>query len=58
MTIFTIIVTYNAMQRGWIDRCLKSLAESTAPTTAIVIDNGSKQYINTQTNIAVFHKLS
>ncbi len=41
MTIFTIIVTYNAMQRGWIDRCLKSLAESTAPTTAIVIDNGS-----------------
>lgn len=39
--IFVIIVTYNAMHRGWIDRCMKSLAESSVPVTAIIIDNGS-----------------
>lgn len=41
MNIYTIIVTYNAMHRGWIDRCMKSLAESTVPTTAVIVDNGS-----------------
>ena len=41
MKIFAIIVTYNAMRRQWIDRCLKSLAESTVPVVPIVIDNAS-----------------
>jgi len=39
--LFAIIVTYNAMHRGWIDRCMKSLAESTVPVVPIIIDNGS-----------------
>lgn len=41
MNIFAIIVTYNAMRRKWIDKCLHSLRESTLPCTPIVIDNGS-----------------
>lgn len=41
MTIYTIIVTYNAMHRRWIDRCMKSLHDSTIATIAIIIDNGS-----------------
>lgn len=41
MNIFAIIVTYNAMQRGWIDRCMKSLKESTIPVVAVIVDNGS-----------------
>lgn len=41
MNVFAVIVTYNAMRRGWIDRCLKSLVVSTCPVTPIVIDNGS-----------------
>ena len=39
--IYTIIVTYNAMQRNWIDRCLMSLQKSTVPTIPVLIDNGS-----------------
>ena len=49
MIIFSIIVTYNAMRRGWIDRCLQSLQGSTVPVTAIVIDNlstdGTREYV-------------
>ena len=41
MKIYTVIVTYNAMQRGWIDRCLQSLKASTVPLNPIVIDNCS-----------------
>ena len=41
MNIVAIIVTYNAMQKDWIDLCLKSLKASTVPVTPIVIDNGS-----------------
>lgn len=41
MNIYTIIVTYNAMRKGWIDRCLKSLESSSISTTTIVIDNMS-----------------
>lgn len=41
MKIFAVIVTYNAMHRQWIDRCLNSLAESTVPVVPIVIDNAS-----------------
>jgi GT2 family glycosyltransferase len=52
MKIFTIIVTYDAMRNGWIDRCLKSLKDSTCPSIAIVVDNGSKdgtcQHIHTK----------
>ena len=47
MKIYTIIVTYNAMR--WIDRCLKSLQESTVSTSVIIIDNrstdGTREYI-------------
>ena len=42
MTIFAIIVTYNAMRHSWMERCLNSLKDSTVPITPIVIDNGSK----------------
>ena len=40
-SIYTIIVTYNAMQRNWIKRCMDSLAKSTVQTIPVVIDNGS-----------------
>lgn len=49
MKIFTIIVTYNAMRREWIDHCLKSLKDSTVPTIPIIIDNcstdGTREYV-------------
>lgn len=38
---YIIIVTYNAMRRSWIDRCIQSIRESTVAATSIVIDNGS-----------------
>lgn len=38
-TIYTIIVTYNAMP--WIDRCLISLRNSTKSSIPVVIDNAS-----------------
>lgn len=41
MKIYAIIVTYNAMQRGWIDRCMQSLQASKVPLTPIIVDNGS-----------------
>ncbi len=37
--LLIIIVTYNGMQ--WIERCLRSVAESSYPADVIVIDNGS-----------------
>lgn len=37
--ILVIIVTYNGMR--WIDRCLKSVQESSYPLDAIIIDNNS-----------------
>lgn len=52
MKIYAIIVTYNAMRRNWIDRCLKSLQESTVPVTAIVVDNcstdGTREHVPSQ----------
>lgn len=39
--VFAVIVTYNGMQHHWIEKCLKSLEQSTMPVTAIVIDNNS-----------------
>lgn len=41
MKIFVIIVTYNAMRRKWIDRCLQSLRDSAIPVIPVVIDNHS-----------------
>ena len=41
MKIYSIIVTYNAMQRNWIDRCMESLSKSTVPTVPVLIDNCS-----------------
>lgn len=41
MKVFVIIVTYNAMHRGWIDKCMASLSASTLPVTPVIIDNGS-----------------
>ena len=38
---FAIIVTYNAMRRSWIEKCLKSLEASTVAVTPIVVDNAS-----------------
>lgn len=49
MKIFAIIVTYNAMHRGWIDRCMQSLQSSTIPIIAIVVDNlstdGTREHV-------------
>lgn len=39
--VFAIIVTYNAMRRNWIDKCLQSLQQSSVPVTPVVVDNGS-----------------
>lgn len=39
--LFAVIVTWNAMQNQWIDRCMDSLNRSTVAVTAIVVDNGS-----------------
>lgn len=51
MIIYAIIVTYNAMHRNWIDKCLQSLAESAIPVVPIVIDNlstdGTRDYVPT-----------
>ena len=41
MKIYTIIVTYNAMRKDWIERCLQSLEASSVPVIPIVIDNAS-----------------
>lgn len=41
MKIFAVIVTYNAMRNAWIEKCLRSLEDSTQPVTPIVVDNGS-----------------
>lgn len=41
MKVFVIIVTYNALHRGWIDHCMASLAASTVPVAPVIIDNGS-----------------
>ena len=58
MNIYTIIVTYNAMQKQWIDRCLKSLENSTIQTTAIIIDNnstdGTRDYVPTKYPAAIW----
>lgn len=40
MKIFAVIVTYNAMP--WIDRCLKSLSDSSLFVLPVVIDNNSQ----------------
>lgn len=40
MKIFAVIVTYNAMT--WIDKCLKSLVDSSISVLPIVIDNNSQ----------------
>lgn len=49
MKIFAVIVTYNGMQ--WIDRCLKSLIDSSMFVFPVVIDNNSQdgtvEYIRT-----------
>ncbi len=41
MKIYAIIVTYNAMYRGWIDRCMESLQSGTVPISPIIVDNCS-----------------
>lgn len=42
MNVFVVIVTFNAMHRQWIDRCMRSLAESSVPVTPVIVDNGSQ----------------
>lgn len=41
MKIFVIIVTWNAMRRQWIQRCLDSLMSSTYSCIPVVVDNAS-----------------
>ncbi len=47
MTVYIIIVTYNAMK--WADKCFSSLRKSSVPVQVIVIDNcsedGTQEYI-------------
>ena len=38
-TILTIIVTYNGMK--WMDRCLRSVSESSMKADILIVDNGS-----------------
>lgn len=49
MIVYAVIVTYNAMRRSWIERCLNSLKASTVPVRAVVIDNcstdGTRDYV-------------
>ena len=49
MKIFSVIVTYNAMHRDWIDKCLASLSSSTVPISPIVVDNlstdGTREHV-------------
>lgn len=49
--IFAIIVTYNAMHKQWIDRCLQSLRKSTVQITPVIVDNcstdGTREYVPT-----------
>ena len=53
MKIYTIIVTYNAMRKNWIERCLQSLETSSVPVIPIVIDNASTD--NTVAYIQAHH---
>lgn len=53
MKIYTIIVTYNAMRKNWIERCLRSLETSSVPVIPIVIDNASTD--NTVAYIQAHH---
>jgi len=41
MKVYSIIVTYNGMQRSWIQKCFDSLLSSSVATEIIAIDNGS-----------------
>lgn len=42
MKVFAVVVTYNAMRKDWIRKCIDSLDKSTTPVNPIVIDNDSK----------------
>ena len=39
--VAVIIVTYNALRRNWIDRCLDSIRQSTVAAVPVVVDNAS-----------------
>lgn len=39
--VSTVIITYNGMQRNWIQKCFDSLINSSIPIDIIAIDNGS-----------------
>ena len=58
MNVFAIIVTYNALHRNWIDKCLKSLQESTMPVVPIIVDNcstdGTQEHVSANFSDAVF----
>lgn len=42
MKIFTIVVCYNGLQNGWIQKCLESLLNSELSCEIILIDNNSR----------------
>lgn len=42
MRVLSIIVTYNALQRDWLYKCLDSLTSSTQQTDIFVVDNNSQ----------------
>lgn len=58
MNIFVIIVTYNAMHRDWISRCMDSLGRSSVPVVPVIVDNGStdgtRDYVPSQYPDAVW----
>ena len=55
-TILTVIVTYNGMK--WIERCLRSVSESSVKADILIVDNGScdgtQEFIRSQCPEAVF----
>ena len=55
MKIFAVIVTFNALKRNWIEKCLNSLANSSVDVLPIVVDNnsndGTKEFLTKQEDI-------
>ena len=55
MKIFAIIVTFNAMKRNWIEKCLNSLNNSSVDLLPIVVDNnsndGTRDFLKNQNDI-------
>lgn len=41
MKVLSVVITYNATQKNWIDNCVSSLNKSTIPLDILLVDNNS-----------------